>query len=261
MSADAFAEIAQEVDGVAGDFFLAVGSFEGGAVLDVVDHFAEAFDAAGGEGVDGARADGVDADAFGAEVYGEVADGGFEGGFGDAHDVVVTDGAGAAEVAHGADAGVFVEEGFEGAAELDEGVAGDIECGEEAVGAGFDKASGEVFALGEGGAVDEEVDFAVGGFDVFDELFDLGFVGEIHLERAHVGAAFDEVADFFADAFGLDADPDLSSVLGSEFGDGPPDAIFVCDVEDEPFFAFQEHGIILLRRFGGGGAWARIGAW
>ena len=80
--------LAEEEGGVA-DFGLVDVAVERGALFDGGEDLGEVADAAGGEGFDGAGGDGVDADVLWAERGGEVADGGFERGLGDTHDVVV----------------------------------------------------------------------------------------------------------------------------------------------------------------------------
>src|SRR5580704_16200918 len=97
----------------------------------MVHHFVDIADAAGGHGFDGAGGDGVDADVFlvAAHFGGEVADGAFEGGFGDGHDVVHGDEFFGAEVAHGDDAAVGVHERLGEAGHGEEGVGGNVEGG------------------------------------------------------------------------------------------------------------------------------------
>lgn len=255
MAGDAFGEVTTEVDGAEAAFFLTVGAFERGGLSDVLEHSEEAGDATGGDGVDGAGAKGVDTDASGAEIDGEVADDGFEGGFGDAHDVVVADGAGGAEVAKGENGGVFVEEGFESLGGGDEAVGGDVEGGGEAFSAGVDEAAFEVFFVGEGGGVDEEIDVAEEGFDFAGEGGHVFFIGEIDDERGDAVFAFDKFFDAPEHFVVLGADADFGPLGVEGFDDSPTDGVFVGDVEDEAFFALEKHGrrLPVAERFSGWG--------
>ena len=108
----------------------------------------------------GAGADGVDADVDGSEVGGEVAHGGFKGGLGDAHHVVVGDHFFGAVVGHADDGGAGVEQGFKGLAEGHEGVGGHVEGELEAVAGGIEVAALEVVLGSEGHGMDEHVHLA-----------------------------------------------------------------------------------------------------
>jgi len=81
-SGDAAGEVAGEEERGASNFELVDVAVEGGAFGYGVEDFAEVADAAGREGLDGPGGDGVDTNVFGAEGRGEVADCGFEAGFG-----------------------------------------------------------------------------------------------------------------------------------------------------------------------------------
>src|SRR5689334_25341152 len=59
LAGDAVREVAHQIDASSGDFFLAKGPFERGAVVNVVDHLGQALDPTRGDGVDRTRADDV----------------------------------------------------------------------------------------------------------------------------------------------------------------------------------------------------------
>ena len=73
----------------------------GGLHLGLVEQFVELGDAGGGAGGKRPRGNRVAADALGAELGGDLADGGFQRGLGDSHDVVVLHHLLGAVVGHG----------------------------------------------------------------------------------------------------------------------------------------------------------------
>ena len=86
---DAAGKVAREEHGCVAHFELIYVAVERGALFDCGKDAGEVADPASGQSLDGACGDGVDSDLLRAEVGGEVADRGFETGFGYAHDVVV----------------------------------------------------------------------------------------------------------------------------------------------------------------------------
>src|SRR5208337_1190992 len=104
---DGAGEVAGQKQGCSADFNLVHVAVERGAVGVGFEHVSEIADAAGGESFNGAGGDGVDANVSGAEVPGEIADGGFEGGLGHGHDIVVGDDLFSGIEAEGQDAAAF----------------------------------------------------------------------------------------------------------------------------------------------------------
>lgn len=101
---------AQEVGTGSTDFFVGNAATERGHVVVILLHFT---DTGGdtGEGFQWACGDAVDANAFGAHVVCEVANGGIEGSFTDAHDVVTGNTFFTAEVGHGQNGRAAFEHG------------------------------------------------------------------------------------------------------------------------------------------------------
>src|SRR3954467_5538593 len=88
LAGDARREVGEEVYGRLADFVAVDVAPEGGFLFDVRKHFIDPPYRHGGEGADRAGGEGVDANFFLAEFEGEITGGRFEGGLGDAHDVV-----------------------------------------------------------------------------------------------------------------------------------------------------------------------------
>jgi hypothetical protein len=240
---DAAGEVAREEDGGVAYFELVDVAVEGGALFDGFEDFGEVANAAGGEGLDGAGGDGVDADVFAAERGGEVADGGFECGFGDTHDVVVGEDLGGAVVGEGEDTAAFSHERYGGSADgdkrVDTDVVGDAEVftgGEEEV--VFDGVGG-----GEGDRVDDDVEGAVDLFQGGEESVDLGVGADVALIGFGVLEFGDEGVGFFLEALVLVADGEGGAGFGELLGYAPGDAALVGEAEDDGDFAFEiNHG-------------------
>ena len=148
----------------------------------------EAGDAGGGESTDGAGGDRVHADVLVVltEVEREIADAGLEGGLGDAHDVVPRDGAEGAEVGHREDGGVVAHDGERRASDGREGEDADVHRYMEAFTRGLVEGAAEIFPVGEGYGVDEDVDRAEVLPDFRHDVGDRFVAGDV--------ALFDEVA-------------------------------------------------------------------
>ena len=216
---------------------------ERGALFDGFEDLGEVADAAGGEGFDGAGGDGVDADVLAAERGSEVADGGFEGGFGDAHDVVVGEDLGGAVVGEGEDGAAFGHERDGGAADGDERVDADVMGDAEVVAGGEEEVVFDRVGGGEGYGVDEDVEGAVGFFEGGEEGVDLGVEGDVALVGFGVGKRGGEVVGVPLEALVLVADGEGGAGFGELLGDAPGDAALVGEAEDDGDFAFEiNHG-------------------
>ena len=232
---------AEEEGGVAdlGLFDVAV---QRGARGDGGEDLGEVADAAGGEGFDGAGGDGVDADVFGAEGDGEVADGGFERGLGDAHDVVVGEDFFRAVVGQGQHGSAFGHEGRGAAGECDEGVDADIVGDAEVLARGEQ----EIFFEGVGGSkadgVDEDIDLRVGGGDLREERVDVLVAGDVALEGAADAGLAQVVEQFFGfalEAFGLVREDQGRSGLGQLLSYAVGNAALICQAEDDGHLSLQ----------------------
>ncbi len=188
---DAAGEITGEEEGSAAYFELVYVAVEGGTFFYGGEDLGEVADAAGGEGLDRAGGDGVDADVLAAERCCEVADGGFECGLGDAHDVVVGEDLGGAIVGEGDDGSALGHEGNGGTADGDEGVDADVVGDAEALATGEEEVVLDLVGGGEGYGVDYGVDGAEGFLELGEDGVDLGVVGDVALEAdgAESGAA------------------------------------------------------------------------
>ena len=110
--------------------------------------------------LDRARRNGVDADVLGAEIGREIAHRGLERGLGDAHDIVVRHPFLGAVIGERQKRTAFGHELFGPLRDGREGIAGDQErFGEVRLGR-LDIAAGELVLVGEGDAMDDEVERA-----------------------------------------------------------------------------------------------------
>ncbi len=143
---------------------------------------------------------------FAAEGGGEVADGGFEGGFGDAHHVVIREDFGGAVVGEGEDGAAFGHQRDSGAADGDQRVDADVVGDAEVVAGGEEEIVFDCVGRGEGDGVDDDVEGAVGLFEGGEEGVDLGVDGDVALVSFGVFELGDERVGFLLEAFVLVAD-------------------------------------------------------
>ena len=202
----------------------------GGELLQVV---AEARDAAGGEGADGPGADGVDADVLGAEIPGEVARGGFQGGLGDAHDVVPGGHFLGTEAGERQDAAAVGHELLGAVGKRDERIDRDVVREQEALARGIDEAAHEVVAVGEGDGMDQDVDGAEALLSLREDGVELGIVGDV-AELDEIGAdAFGEGPDTLFERWHGIGEGEFGAFPVKRLGNPPGDGMVVCDAEDE----------------------------
>src|SRR5271168_3118622 len=142
-------------------------------------HVRKTGDAAGGEGVDRAGADAVDANFLWAEVVGKITATGLEGGFGDAHDVVMRDDFFRAVISHGDDAAAVGHERGCRAGKSDEGISADVVSHAKGFAGGVHKLALERFLGGKSDGVEEQMDFAELLFGVGEEAGDVFVAGDI----------------------------------------------------------------------------------
>ena len=191
---------------------------------------------------------GVDADVLLAELGGKVTDGGFKGGLGGAHDVVVGEDLVGAEVGEGEDAAAIGHEGGGGAGEGDERVDADVMRNAEVFTLGVENGVLDVGREADG--VDEDVDGAVGGFELGEDGFDLVVVGYVALEGScgltlGGGKLGGEGFGFALEAFGLVADGEGGAGFGELLCDGPGDGALVGEAEDDGDFAGEvDHELV-----------------
>ena len=89
LTSDAFAQVAEKVQGCAGGFFLSVFPLERSDFVNALDECSEARHAATGDRVDWTRRDGVDPDSAITEFIGEISYRSLKGGLAKTHDLVV----------------------------------------------------------------------------------------------------------------------------------------------------------------------------
>ena len=211
---------------------------EWGALFDGGKDGGEVADASGGEGFEGAGGDGVDADFFRAEVGGEIANGGFESRFSYSHDVVVGEHLFCAVVSESEDGAAFGHERLCGASERNEGVDADV-VGHAEVFAG---SSQDIvyFHIGrESDGVDEDVELAIDVFELLEDGVDVRVDGDVAAEGFGAGEIRGELFGFALETLALIADGKGGAGFGELLGDGPSDAAFVGEAEDDGDFAFE----------------------
>jgi hypothetical protein len=234
---DAAGQVAGEEEGGVADLESVDVAMERAAFFDGVEDLAEVADASGGEGFDWACGDGVDANFFCAEVGGEVADGGFQSGFCDAHDVVVGEDLFSAVVGEGEDGAALGHEWLCAAGEGDEGVDADVVGDAEVVALGVEDVVLDVGSEADG--VDEDVDLSIGGFELLEDGVDVGVDGDVAAEGFGAGEIGGELFGFALEALVLVADGEGGAAFGELLGDTPGDAAFVGEAEDDGDFAFE----------------------
>ena len=186
--------------------------------------------------------DGIDADALGAKIIGEVAHGGFECGFGNAHDVVIrrhTVGAGIGERQQGA----AVWHQFGGATRhVDERKAGHGEGIGEVGKAGVDEAACQFVLVGKGDGVDEEIYRA----PVIFQLFKAGIhrIRVHHIDIDHEGRTErgGKRFDPFAKGFALVGKCEFGPFGGHGRGNAPSNGTFVRNTHYQAAFALHQIG-------------------
>ncbi len=96
----------------------------------------------------------------------------------------------------------------------------------------------------EADAVDQDMELAVALFELGEDAVDIGVGGDVALEGWAPRKVGDQVLGVGAEAFILIADGEVDSGGVKLLGDGPGDAAFVGEAEDDGGAAFQiEHGL------------------
>src|ERR1043165_2943436 len=190
--------------------------------------------------------DRMHADALGAELGRDVANGGFERRFGDAHDVVVLHHHLAAVIGHGEQRAAFAHQRLRQVRHADEGPARDVHGGEKPFLRHVDDTAAERVLRREGDRVHDEIQFAPLLLDRLKH--------RLHLSR-NAGIERQQDRRFELPRERLDEFPGLvvevsHRKLGSEGAKSarasPRDRILVGDADHEPLLAFEE-----LRLHGG----------
>ena len=91
----------------------------------------------------------------------------------------------------------------------------------------------------EADGVDEDVEFAVGGFELLEDGVDVGVDGDVAAEGFGAGEIGGELFGFALEALALVADGEGGAGFGELLGDAPGDAALVGEAEDDGYFAFE----------------------
>ena len=189
--------------------------------------------------------DRVDADALEPQIPSQIADRGVERRLGDAHHVVVRNGALTAEVRHRHDraAPASLHQRLGGTAAGDERVRADVDRHPEAVTRRVDEPPLEILCRGECNGVDEDVEPPAEGVGYLGE--DAGDVlvrADVALRDQRARDSLGQVADALLDALSLVRERNLGSLVGEAVSDGPRDGALVGDPQDERLLAVEPAG-------------------
>ena len=201
----------------------------------------QAGDGGSGQGLDGAGAQGIDAHALFAQVVGQVAHGGFQSGLGHAHDVVAGDDLGGTVVGHGQHRRTVMQQGFESAADAGEGVGGDVQGQMETGARRIQETAAQVFTVGKGHGVDQDVHLAPLFLDQVGRGLDLGVVGHVTLEGELASQFFAQGLNTFFDGVAHIVEGKAGALFLEGIGDAVSDALVVGQAQDQGFFSLKQH--------------------
>src|SRR6185503_18496119 len=91
----------------------------------------------------------------------------------------------------------------------------------------------------EADGVDENVELAVGGLELLEDVVDVGIDGDVALEGAGAGQVGGKFLGVPLKALILVADSEGCPGFGELLGDAPGDAALVGEAEDDGYFAFE----------------------
>ena len=153
-------QVAAEEQGGAGGLVVGDVAPHGRALLVGALHVAVPLDDSGRDGVERAGRHGVDADGVGPEVVGQLGDLVLKSGLGGTHDVVAGEDALGGLEGERDDAAAVGHERRAVPGNREERVCADVEGEPEALAPGVDEPTSEIVAVGEGYAVDDDIDSA-----------------------------------------------------------------------------------------------------
>lgn len=200
-------------------------------------------DGGSGQGLDGAGAQGIDAHALFAQVVGQVAHGSFQSGLGHAHDVVAGDDLGGTVVGHGQHRRTVMQQGLESAADAGEGVGGDVQGQMETGARRIQEAAAQVFTVGKGHGVDQDVHLAPLFLDQVGGGLDLGVVGHVTLEGELASQFFAQGLNTLFDGVAHIVESKAGALFLEGIGDAVSDALVVGQAQDQGFFSLKQHVI------------------
>ena len=213
---------------------------------------AEVADPRGGQRLDRPGRNRVDADRLLAEVGGEIAHARLQRRLGDAHDVVVRHPFLGAVIGQRQQRAAVGHQLLRPLRERGEGIAGDRQRLVEIGFGGVDVAAGQFVLVGEGDAMDDEVEPAPQPVRLGEDRVDRRAVGDVAMAE-HLRAEFlGERADALLQRLALIGQRDLGPGGAHRLGDPPGDRAIIGDAEDDPpqpaHDAFARTGLAMLLR-------------
>ena len=205
----------------------------------VIHHLADAGDAAGGEGFDGAGRDGIHPDVLWAEVVSEITDGCFKRCLGNPHNVVVRHDPLRSEVGQRDDGAAIGHQRQGRFCHGDERIGADVQGHGETLAGGIDELACEFFARREGHRMDQKVECADFFLHVLHQGSNLGVVSNIARECFRARHGGNEFLDVFPQPLVLIVEDELRPLAGCRLGNGPGNAVFVRHANDESFFTVE----------------------
>ncbi len=234
---DARRQVAQEIESGAADMGEFDRFLQGRMLLVPVVNEPCAADAGTRQRSHGAGRDRVDADAVAAQIGRQIAHRGFQGGFGDTHDVVAghdAHGACIGQCDHGA---ALFHQGRGSACNVGEGIAGDFHRTTE-VGAGrIDIAALQLIAIGKGDGVDDEVEAAPLPLELAENGFERLIVLDVGFQNNLGTYSFNERLHALAEGIALIGEGQFGAMLVQRLCYAPSNRMIIGNAHNEAAFA------------------------
>ena len=221
------------------DFFNRDGAAQRRVIFVPLQDIAEVADAGRGQRLDRASGDGVDADLLLAKVGGQIAHAGFQRGFGDAHDVVMGHPFFGAIIGQRQQRSAVAHQLLGALGDSREGIAGDQQRFGEIGLARLDIASGQLVLVGEGDAMDDEINRTPELCGLIEHRVDGGGVGHVAMAQ-HMGAkALRERAHALLQRIPLIGEGEFCALVMGRLGDPPCNGAIVRHAKHKAAFSSQ----------------------
>ncbi len=198
---------------------------------------AEVADAGSGQCLDRPRREGVDADILGAEVGGEVAHARLQRGLGDAHDVVMRYPLLRPVIGEREQRAAVRHHRLGALGDRRERIAADQHRLGEIIRRGVDIAAVELFAVGEGDGVEQEIDAAPGRLQLRERGIDRCRLGDIAIADHDAADLLRQRFHAFSERVALVGESKLGAVRVAGLGDAPGERAAIGHTHDQTALA------------------------
>lgn len=207
-----------------------------------LEHSVKTGNAASSKRLHGACTDAIDTDTAGtAQIISQITGAGFQGSFGNSHQIVVRNHFFGSQIGHRQNAAVVGHHGFHGAGKSYQGISGDIQGNLERLAARFQETAAKSLLRGKSHGMQQTIYFIRMLADPFKESVNRFITADIQIINGNILAEvlMDQLENSVLETFSLIIEDELCARFMPRLGNCERDAALVRYADYDTNFAFE----------------------